>query len=66
MLTEVSNIVQLDEKKSARRAGMTLRQEPFLKELEKSLKKDKRSVIAKFEALRTECRSVETVANWSD
>jgi hypothetical protein len=58
-------VIQLDEKKSASRAATTLKQEPLLKQLEKSLKKDKKTVVAKFDALRAECNLSDDVANTS-
>lgn len=48
--------VQLDEGKSAKRASMTIIQEPFLETLEKYLDADDDTVIKNFQALRAERR----------
>jgi len=55
MTTEVMYSVQLDRAKSSKRATMTIMQEPFLDELDKTLDEDENEVIKEFEALRAEC-----------
>jgi len=54
MTAEVMYCVQLDDTTSVKRATTTLRQEPFLGEIETSLEKDSKTVIENFEALRAE------------
>jgi Zn-dependent M16 (insulinase) family peptidase len=55
MTTDVMYCVQLDEGKSAKRASMTITQEPFLENLEKDLESDDETVVKNFQALRAEC-----------
>jgi Zn-dependent M16 (insulinase) family peptidase len=55
MAKDVRCILQLDESTSSNRATTTLRQEMLLDELDTLLDDDEDSVVAKFEALRSEC-----------
>jgi Zn-dependent M16 (insulinase) family peptidase len=55
MVRDVRSILQLDESTSSKRAATVLRQEILLDELDTLLEDDEDSIVAKFEALRSEC-----------
>jgi Zn-dependent M16 (insulinase) family peptidase len=55
MAKDVRSILQLDESTSSKRATTILRQEILLNELDMLLEDDEDSVVAKFEALHSEC-----------